>query len=282
MRRLQRSHYLVILLACIGPAVSQAEAIIGYAYAAGTRDASGATYFRARSYDAYSGRFMQRDPLGLAEGLNDYSYVAANPINAVDPLGLAAQPYGREELTPGQLSRFTSGTLFKLEDKLPYLSLAAIKIYAPMAHDLEVRVNVCPLCWQNLSRDDPASKFIAFSKAEFPAWVFTRNFAESSWARPDVAGLIGHELIHLGQMLEYGDLFSLRYQWAMGLFAWILPDQAYRNNRFEIEAYAAQSKITDLVETFNAEMKDVRLGKALHQLSEFPAAPESERRPSTR
>jgi RHS repeat-associated protein len=41
-----------------------------------------------RYYDPSAGRFLNRDPIGLAGGLNVYGYVKDNPANAIDPLGL--------------------------------------------------------------------------------------------------------------------------------------------------------------------------------------------------
>jgi len=41
----------------------------------------------ARYYDPATGRFLQRDPIGVSGGLNAYNYVHAGPTFAVDPDG---------------------------------------------------------------------------------------------------------------------------------------------------------------------------------------------------
>ncbi|WP_375283171.1 RHS repeat-associated core domain-containing protein [Marinicauda pacifica] len=41
-----------------------------------------------RDYDPALGRYIQPDPIGLAAGPNVYTYVDANPLNAIDPTGL--------------------------------------------------------------------------------------------------------------------------------------------------------------------------------------------------
>jgi len=54
---------------------------------------TGLYYYRARYYDSNSGRFLQEDPfpgvIGKPQSLNYYPYVLNNPINFIDPLGLA-------------------------------------------------------------------------------------------------------------------------------------------------------------------------------------------------
>ena len=45
-------------------------------------------YYRARHYSPTLGRWLQRDPLGYADGASLYGYGASNPVRFVDPWGL--------------------------------------------------------------------------------------------------------------------------------------------------------------------------------------------------
>jgi RHS repeat-associated protein len=52
---------------------------------------TGLYYYRARYYDATTGRFLQKDPVGLKAGPNGYWYANANPVFFVDPFGLMSR-----------------------------------------------------------------------------------------------------------------------------------------------------------------------------------------------
>ena len=54
----------------------------------------GMYYYKARIYSATLGRFMQTDPIGYDDGMNMYAYVGGDPVNNVDPTGLAVLPNG--------------------------------------------------------------------------------------------------------------------------------------------------------------------------------------------
>jgi RHS repeat-associated protein len=48
----------------------------------------------ARYYDPATGRFLQRDPIGIAGGANVYEYVRSRPVLYIDPEGLG--PIGKK------------------------------------------------------------------------------------------------------------------------------------------------------------------------------------------
>jgi RHS repeat-associated protein len=69
-------------------------------------DGTGLFYYRARYYDPMKQRFTGEDPLGVAGGLNLFTYVGNTPALYVDPLGLKPSslfgpgPNGRQNAPP--------------------------------------------------------------------------------------------------------------------------------------------------------------------------------------
>jgi RHS repeat-associated protein len=69
-----------------------------FGYAGGMYDAmTGLVRFGARDYDAETGRWTSKDPVGFGGGQeNLFAYVGNDPINATDPSGLRCRGIGRE------------------------------------------------------------------------------------------------------------------------------------------------------------------------------------------
>jgi RHS repeat-associated protein len=57
------------------------------------------SFFRNRFYDQQTGRWTQEDPIGVAGGINLYSYVGNNPVGFTDPFGLCKKD-GRGDEPP--------------------------------------------------------------------------------------------------------------------------------------------------------------------------------------
>jgi len=66
------------------------ESDLGAAHAGGAPgdDALPYQHLGYRWYNPASGRFLQRDPIGISGGLNAYAYANNNPMMRVDPFGL--------------------------------------------------------------------------------------------------------------------------------------------------------------------------------------------------
>jgi RHS repeat-associated protein len=58
---------------------------------------AGVYHYKARAYSPALGRFLQADPILWAGGMNLYAYVANDPVNFIDPLGLERRCYGYVE-----------------------------------------------------------------------------------------------------------------------------------------------------------------------------------------
>lgn len=74
---------------------------------------SGLYQVRNRSYDTILGRFIERDPIGYADGMSLYEYVKSSPFVLADPFGLGPEwgaPYivGKDVIRVAQIERSKS------------------------------------------------------------------------------------------------------------------------------------------------------------------------------
>jgi RHS repeat-associated protein len=71
------------------------------------------TRFGARDYDARTGRWTAKDPIGFAGGVNLYAYVGNDPVNRVDPMGLLSKQFGLDLL--GGCGSFKRGVAISID-----------------------------------------------------------------------------------------------------------------------------------------------------------------------
>ena len=91
-------------------------------------------YNRARHYDANLWRFIQRDPIDIADDVNLYSYVWNSPVMFTDPMGTDWKPvlviglYGWNptEYTDTPTSRFNNGVWSILNELSKYENIETL------------------------------------------------------------------------------------------------------------------------------------------------------------
>jgi len=102
-------------------------------------------YYRARYYDYFTGRFLQPDPTGYADGLNLYSYCGNNPLNWSDPYGLCKEDGFWKNLWKGEYVGTGYG-----EDALRYYA----KNYVNADNWLEKYANATGMVFSSLWQEE--------------------------------------------------------------------------------------------------------------------------------
>jgi len=73
-------------------------------FGAYTDNETGLVLMGHRYYDAGTGRFLTRDPLGYGGGINLYGFTGNNPVNEMDPEGTQSDNSDPSDATANQLS----------------------------------------------------------------------------------------------------------------------------------------------------------------------------------
>ncbi len=112
---------------------------------------TGLYHYKMRYYSPAIGRFLQPDPIGLAGGMNMYSYVRNNPLTLSDPLGLKDSPSGG---TGGLMFTIGTNQLAPTEPKSLADALAenfpGTDIFKPGMAKLQDPVFVMSIVWTAL------------------------------------------------------------------------------------------------------------------------------------
>jgi RHS repeat-associated protein len=83
--------------------------------------------YRARFYDSLKGRFLQRDPLHFAPGLNRYEYVGSSPADTTDPSGLDKLNKANRAKADALMKKFFDRSVVMLPEDLDLLIEYAVE-----------------------------------------------------------------------------------------------------------------------------------------------------------
>lgn len=256
-------HFAVACL--LGLVATAADADLGVApdaYTGREAGGSGLLHYRARDLDPAVGRFMQRDPLGLSGGINDYAYVGGNPIMATDPGGLQAE-IGNAQINDGgpwyQIFNDSLVDGVQVSKMIhPWVAIA-YKFFLPDVIDpSSIYLVPCPACLDRHMRAGNRQPLMMV-QPPYEYEIFTRYLIEPPPSSDPIIdavspAMIGHELQHLadGRILGMKQMVAAytahtREALSKGLDA----RAAYESNPFEQRARATEEKIYQFLRRLN-------------------------------
>jgi RHS repeat-associated protein len=99
---------------------------------------TGLSYYGFRFYSASLGRWITRDPLGEAGGINLYGFVGNNAINGIDPLGLqgivvrTGLSRSKFDNALSRLPRWTRNIIWGIfTDPIPTAGMCSVRKFTP-------------------------------------------------------------------------------------------------------------------------------------------------------
>jgi len=207
-----------MLEAATGSSTLRAHTYVGGSGVRNETGFSGLYYMRQRWYEPSLGRFLRQDPIGFSGGLNLYTYVGQNPVNRVDPSGLAYT----NDLTPWQMEQIDAGIQeirdqgFALEADL-------------LSRNVFGSGNGLPAGTAAMTSPSTDLRDVIWIKTCGP---------DSSWKHVDLTMLLFHEAQHLKQKFLTGDITDL------GIRAHWFGDSMAKYN-LEFPAYSTEHRLRD-------------------------------------
>jgi RHS repeat-associated protein len=167
-------------------------------------DGAGLYLMGRRHYDAVTGRFVQRDPVGFAGGMNLYQYAGGNPVGYVDAGGTwALRPEDYELRLPENQEHFRRSRTISDAD--------AGRLCAWALWATEKVVDWTPLA-------------TAYKIVKFPINAYYKGLKEAVWdILPANAGDVRDFVNWSGVMEKLGDAASSAKQRAIETFGPYLP-----------------------------------------------------------
>jgi RHS repeat-associated protein len=133
---------------------------------------SGLHYNYFRDYDSNTGRYIESDPIGLDGGLNSFSYSIANPVNLIDPTGLATavvingttdgNPFGHTAIGTTGFGIYSYGNTWALGGSMTDYLLRE----ATGRETLVVVINTSP------EQERAINEFLSGTRDDLPPWIF--------------------------------------------------------------------------------------------------------------
>jgi RHS repeat-associated protein len=160
-----------------------------FGFAGGLYDPlTGLVRFGARDYDAETGRWTRKEPLGFSSGeTNLYRYAADDPLNLVDPLGLAVYPDDFVgPLAPGDLRMSQVGNIVFNETRSIFVEDESRRNHLQMARIAMARaiINGSDLFGvrrPQAASPDPPSRQVLRNPAEAAAYAACQAAARAAF-----------------------------------------------------------------------------------------------------
>ncbi|WP_206207927.1 RHS repeat protein [Ahniella affigens] len=116
-------------------------------------------YNYMRDYEAITGRYVESDPIGLEGGVSTYSYVEANPLDAIDPFGEQAGRVG------GGAARKAAEKMMREYGKRLATCMAAYTAYSRLEGWPPGSGGVCKRCTKDMACDDASANCACWATA---------------------------------------------------------------------------------------------------------------------